>query len=412
MEQQISLMKAIELLRDDAPTAWEAVFHHTNARVYYICKTIFANREAILRAMRSFYVTLHDGLPPAKDLNDEAACQRALDIWLFNTCKRLLKEEDPRRFIIHADDEANAEKFLARAQEVSEAKKKTADRSEGGGIDKKWLLKIPPEQRLLVLMHDGSGMEPSEIAELLRVPENYVCGQCWAAACSAANHAALAHQLSLKGGAYAKLNDETITALLDSIRAALAVRASARRQVVPESAEAVVAEESAEGAHLDTARIVRIVGAGIAALAVLAFAAVAITMKSRGAADPLTSQSFDFADPYLSKLDDYAYSFTKITTTAPPIPPTYIFISQLPSVQGQEPTQPTQPPVTQPPVSHPPITQPPVTQPPVTHPPVTNPPTSTSTTSTKHIYTESPKWTTAPTQPPTTDEEVTVEENP
>ncbi|MDR3313738.1 MAG: hypothetical protein LBS96_04690 [Oscillospiraceae bacterium] len=401
-----TLQEALEQLRGGDPTAWEEVFRHTNAGAYFICKTVFANREAILQAMRTFYVTLLDGLPPAKELGDEATCRATLDAWLFNICKHQLKEENPECFIAHGEDAANAEKYFAKPANSAEE-----PQPENGTAAKKWMLEIPAEQRLLVLMRYGSGMEPGAIAELLRSPESYVGGQLWLAesAESACNAAAYLRS-GYKGTA--ALNEETTRTLHASIRAGLAERATAMQQsFVPEPAEELLPEAIDEAGGLDLARILRIIGAVTAAVAVLAFAAVAIVTKDKRNDASTPSQSFDFENPYLSQLDDYVYSYTKATTTEPPpLPPTYIIISQEPNTvqpqtqppQSTTPTDSTTLPTTPPPASEPPPTQPPLTQPPTTH----------TTGTTPYSYTTKPT-TPPPTQPPPAtddDPDLTVEE--
>ncbi|MDR2524690.1 MAG: hypothetical protein LBC83_00630 [Oscillospiraceae bacterium] len=313
-----ALCTALEKLRGDDPAAWEAVFACTNERVYFACKTVFADREAILRAMSAFYVTLRGGLPGAQTLQTDAACQAAVDAWIFNTCKRLLKEEDSRRFLPHSGDTVQA-KAYKQAREETQPRKGSA---QGG--EKRWLMHLSPEQRLILLMRDGGALALEAIAEQLRVPESYVAAQLWQV--SRTEGACDPGQYLREGLAgSAALNAETRQTLFAAIREGLcADTIPKRKESAPFAREEMIPTVAAGKGQVDLLHLLRVSGT---LLTVVAVVAAAVLLLTRQTSDPRPSGSeatFLFEDPYRSNLDDLISS--QIYTVTAAAQPSYIIV--------------------------------------------------------------------------------------
>ncbi|MDR2753275.1 MAG: hypothetical protein LBB50_03090 [Oscillospiraceae bacterium] len=398
-----------------ATAAAGQLFYATCAEVYFICKIVFASGDAILAAMQAYYL---GRLRAPKGLALEADAQRTQ---LFNLCKARLQEETSGLFAVEGADFQDATCFAegckAEADTLTTLPKATEDAT------RKWLTALSPVQRLLSLMHfdPGFALPVAKIAQVLRVPEEFVAARLWAAA---------AHAQTVLGKAEAQ--PYQAACLLGTQLQALKAKAQLSQQVqeillleiqteaVKEVPATEMPWEAEAGAEEEFVRFdfrYALHAACAAALVVVTaacvFGAVGMGKNRHSAPDSTITAPFDF--DYKTLPDVVGFRKTQVikvpTTVAEPeafavqpvqpvfvLPPVTVPQADSTAVPSAKPTatssQTARPEpttavsatdssvATEPPATESPTTEPPATEPPATELPVTEP-----STTTKYAYT-------------------------
>ncbi|MCL2106470.1 MAG: hypothetical protein FWH26_05340 [Oscillospiraceae bacterium] len=347
-----SLQKAAELLRQGQYAALESIFYLTHTRVYFLCKTIFASREAVLDIMRAFYLSLREAFRPNRAYDDYAACQDAMDMWLFNLCKKTLRENDAASFQPGGDDPLLAARFMEAAKAYHEENGKGGGKAPGhpAGIPadellRKWLLELCPEQRLLFLMYFDLRMRLSDIAGQLRTRETYAAAQLWRLSETAyqrlraagafgdeAEHSTLAAAGMLlrplrRLKTNTRLNDDTLEALWGEIHGALPApspKRAAGESAMPYREEEIEPDEEGARARLNLRMILRSAAITAVAAAIIG-AAIWVRMSVlRKIQEEERTRVIDysFLEQSLAPLSGYSTVIkTTETITVPTLPP-------------------------------------------------------------------------------------------